>query len=719
MQARHQLALVLSSLLVAACSSSSNSPRAVESQPARNDDGSLVTGVIAARFDPTNRVLPSPINLVLAGTRDLTVNIPVANPANFADPQVAINALDGFSTVAPSTFQTSVPFNPNSLAGAVRVFEVRLTGPGGAVTQVVRELAQPAEFVVAAVPSDTTGSTAAIVWTQPLKQITSYLVVVDDDLRDARGNDATPDQTYFLTQRTSPLCVSGASTDPLIPTANACALEPLRLLTNASEGAAAGAGVARADIVLSYVFTTQSIAPVLQATRAANQQFPLVSRVAPTGLTLAGLSPALPPIADVFIGTIDVPYYHTAPTAQNPTAVLTSFWRASPGAYIPPFNAAGLDPTSTNLTFANPVPARTGTQTIPFLLTVPNAASQRTKPAAGWPIVMFQHGITGNRTQGAAIAGTLASQGFAMIAIDLPLHGLPPTSPFSIENTPLAPLANERTFDVDLIRNDGSACPAGQPICPDGTADPSGAHFINLGSLLTSRDNIRQGQSDLFMLARYIPTLSNDGDQTADFDGSRIEFVGISLGAIVGTAFLAIEPNVNVGLLNVPGGGIAQLLNGSATFGPRIRAGLQAAGVVAGTPDFDRFLGGAQTVVDSADPINYGFASTTDRLLGQLVVGDGTAANPPDQVVPVEVAGAPLSGGRPLMRALGLTRISASTQSASGIRAFVEFVQGNHGSLLSPTGAPAVTAEMQGEMASFVVSNGAAVQIQNTSVIRP
>ena len=713
MQARHQLALVLSSLLLAACSSSSNSPRAVESQPARNDDGTLVTGVITARFDPTNRILPSPINLVFAGTRDLTINIPVANPNNFGDPQVAINALDGFSTVAPSTFQTSVPFNPNSLSGAVRVFEVRLTGPGGAVTQVVRELQQPTEFVVAAVPSDPTGSTAAIIWTQPLKQLTSYLVVVDDDLRDASGNDATPDQTYFLTQRTSPLCVAGASTDPLIPAASACALEPLRQLTNASEGAAAAAGVARADIVLSYVFTTQSITPVLQATRAANQAFPLTARVAPTGRNLSQFNPALPPIADVYIGTIDVPYYLTAPSAANPTAILTGFWRAAPGAYTPQFSGLGLDPTSTNLTFANPVPVAQSTQTIPFILTVPNAASQRTKPSSGWPIVIFQHGITSDRTAALGIAGTMASQGFAVISIDLPLHGLPRSNPGSIENTPFGAIANERTFEVDFINNSTGA--AG----PDAVTDPSGAHFINLSSLLTSRDNLRQAVSDLFVLTRYIPTLSIDADTTGDFDGSRIEFVGMSLGAIVGVPFLALEPNVDVGTLNVPGGGIAQLLNGSATFGPRIRAGLQGVGVIAGTPDFDRFLGAAQTVIDSVDPINYGFAAQNNRLLGQLVVGDGTAANPPDLVVPIEVPGAPLSGGRPLMRVLGLTRISSSQQNPNGLRVFVEFIMGTHSSLLVPGNTPAVTAEMQGEMASFTVSNGTAVVIQNPSVIRP
>src|SRR5690348_12564500 len=103
MKSRVNLALALSSLLLAACSSSSNAPRAPTAEPASNDDGSIVTAVITARFDPSVSVVPSPINLVLLGTRDLTLNIPVANPNNFGDPQVAINALDGFSTTAPAT----------------------------------------------------------------------------------------------------------------------------------------------------------------------------------------------------------------------------------------------------------------------------------------------------------------------------------------------------------------------------------------------------------------------------------------------------------------------------------------------------------------------------------------------------------------------------------------------------------------------------------------
>jgi dienelactone hydrolase len=713
MQARALIALALTSLLLAACSSSSNSPRAVPAPPARNDNGSVVTGVITARFDPSTGVIPFPSNLLLSGTRDLTLNPPTANPNNINDPAVALSAMDGFSTVAPASFTMSVPPNPTSVVPgrAIRVFEVNLTGPGGAVTRIVRELAAPAEFVAGV--SSVTPTAVGIVPTAPLKQLTSYLVVVTDDITDAAGNDATPDTTYFLTQRTSPLCVANQSTDPLIPNANACALEPLRLLTNAAETAAAGAGIPRSEIVLSFVFTTQGITPTLLAVRGLNQAG--TSRVANSGLNTGQLGAGLPPVADVYIGTVDLPYYLDAPSSAATSAViLSTFWRAAPGAYIPPFNAAGLDPTSTNVTFANPVPVRRSVQTVPLLLTVPNANSGRTRPAAGWPIVIFNHGITRNRTDMFGIAATLAAQGFAVIAIDQPLHGVGPTSPFYIESTPFAPLANERTFDVDLINNTTGA-PG-----PDGRIDDSGAHFINLPSLLTSRDNTRQSISDLITLAKTIPQISFDGNATPDFDGARIGFVGQSLGSIVGTGFLAIDPSVNLGVLNVPGGGLARLLDGSPTFGPRIRAGLAAAGVQAGTAAFDQFMVIAQTLLDGADPINHiASAVATDRVLMQLVVGGGNATALPDQVVPPLVAGQPLSGGEPLARAGALAAITATTQNAAGIRGVSRFIVGDHGSLLSPTASAAATVEMQGQMASFLVSNGAAVQVANASVIRP
>lgn len=245
--------------------------------------------------------------------------------------------------------------------------------------------------------------------------------------------------------------------------------------------------------------------------------------------------------------------------------------------------------------------------------------------------------------------------------------------------------------------------------------DSSGAHFINLSSLLTSRDNLRQAVADLFVLSATIPSLDIDGNGVGDFDSSRIQFVGLSLGAMAGTPFLALEPTVNVGLLSAPGGGIARLLDGSPTFGPRIRAGLAASGVQAGTPTYDSFMGATQQVIDSIDPVNYGFITAQNAILLHEVVGGGD--NPSDQVVPNAVAGAPLSGTEPLIRAMGLAPITGTTQSANGIRGVTRFTAGEHASLINPT-APAVTAEMQGQMASLLLTTGTVVQVNDTSVIR-
>jgi dienelactone hydrolase len=725
MQARLLLATALSSVLLAACSSSSNSPRAVDAPVSRNEDGSLVTGVITARFDPATSVVPTPTDLFLSGTTDLTVNIPIANPSAPASaPLVAINALDGFSTVAPWSFTLSVAPRANSLiAGtSVRMFKVTVNPTTRQVTGVQRELAAN-EFVVAQAPSDTTGRTVAILPTRPLEQLSSYMVVLTDDIKDAAGNDATPDQTYFLTQRTSPLispvtqtgrptCAAQAqSTDPLLPVASACSLEPLRLINNSHEAAAVSQGIPRSEIVLTWTATTQSITPVLSAARSIVPNIPVT--LGPTGQTTAILG--APPIADILIGVITLPYYLAAPTAQAPAAPLTSSWRAAAGAYVPPFNALGLDPTSTNLTFANPIPQKRNDEVVPMLVTVPNAASGRTKPAAGWPVVIFQHGITRNRSDALAIAATMASQGYVVVAIDQPLHGIYANQPvigaLNVENTPFGPIAHERHFDLDLINNTTGA--AG----PDGVPDGSGTHTINLSSLLTSRDNLRQATADLFAVTKAVPTISIDGDATPDLDGSRIFFVGQSLGSIVGLSFVTLETAVQTSVLSVPGGGIAQMLNGSATFGPRIRAGLSAAGVNAGTPAFDQFMFAAQTAVDSADPINYAALSVAsgERILLHEVVGGGAVL--PDQVIPNSVAGAPLSGTEPLIRILGLNTITASTQAAS-IRGAVRFIVGNHGSLLDPAASLAATQEMQGEMASMIVSNGQAVQVTNTTVIR-
>jgi hypothetical protein len=709
-------ALVMS--ILAGCGGSSSTPRSEPSGPTTNPDGTPTTDIITARFDPANGILPFPINLLLSGSEDLTLNIPVADPDDFSNPQVALNALDGFSTVAPWTFSFSEPVDPDTIVsgGSVRLFQVAFVFGTVAVERIVTELVPGQDYVATvARDSDPSGRTVAIVPLRPLTQITGYMAVVTNDVQDRAGNVATPSQTYFLAKRTEPLITDGGvSTDPLLDNATAQALEPVRQLVNSQEAAAEAVGIPRDDIVLSWTATTQSITPVLETVRSTLSA--TASQLAPTGLTTADVLPpgASPGIADVFIGVVDLPYYLGVPSPQNPTAPLNTFWEAEPGNYDPAFADLNLDPNSTNVTVANPRPVERDQQTVPVLVTVPNAFSGQVRPAAGWPVVIFQHGITGNRSQALALADTMASIGYVVVSIDLPLHGITQTNPADptqplaalyVGNTPFAPIANERTFDLDLQDNQSGASG------PDGQIDSSGTYFINLQNLLVARDNQRQAQVDLSSLALNVPFMDLDGDGIADLDGSDINFVGQSLGGIVGTAFLTVEPTVNNALLSVAGGGIANLLAGSETFGPVIRAGLQQAGVEPDSPDFFQFLGAAQTVVDSADPINWSERSVANNsILVHQVAGD--------TVVPNAVPGAPLSGTEPLIRIMGLDAITQTTQDPAGIRGATRFIQGSHGSLLDPSASPAVTTEMQGQAASLISSGGTTVIVNDSSVIQ-
>ena len=701
MRLKYLIITIISIVVLQACSSSSNAPRAVETGPATNPGGDPVTAVITAIFNPSGGELPFPTNLVLSGTTDLTLNVPVADPTDYSDPAVALNALDGFSTVAPWAASFSANVAPASVTPgqSVRVFQVTLTGPGGGVTGITAELQAGVDFVAVA-----SGASVAILPLKALKQSSSYMAVITNGITDNNGNIATPDQTYFIAKRTSPLVdANGNSTDPLLPTASAQALEPLRQLVNSQEYAASSMGINPDDIVVSWVMTTQSITPVLQAAYAVSG--PGASMLFNSGLNTSAIGGA--GIADIYVGIQSSPYYLSAPSAENPTAPLNSFWKAAPGAYVPPFNQFGLDPTSTNLTIANPFPVATGVETYPVIMTIPNANSGHTKPESGWPIVVFQHGITRNRTDMLAIADTMASVGYAVIAQDLALHGVTDTTnPFYVGgDNPLAALARERTFDLDFV--DNATGTAGS----DGIIDGSATHFINLANLLVSRDNVRQGVADLFTLTDTIPFMDYTGDGLPDFDGSRIAFVSQSLGSITGTMYLALEENVTTGVLSVGGGGIAKLLDGSPAFGPRIRAGLQAAGLTPGTALYEQFMTITQTVIDAGDPINYApLTAANNNILFHEVLGD--------QVITNTVPGAPLSGTEPIIAAMGLPAISSTTANPEGLDGVVRFTAGDHGSLLDPTASFAATVEMQSQMASMVVTAGTTVVVTDTSVVQ-
>ena len=709
MNIRLLLASSVSLLLLAACGGGTSDDRAVPTQPATNNDGSPATQVVSPVFDASGGNLPFPINLLFAGTRDLTLNPPVANPGDFTNPVAALGTLDGFSTterwVAQFVDQNRAPepLLASSVVpgGSVRMFEVAFDPRTLAVLGIVRELTPGTEFVAAS-----SGANLAILPLQPLKQLTTYMAVITNGVQDAAGNNATPDLQYFLAKRQSPLVdANGNSTDPLLDNATARALEPLRQIVNTQEAAAEAFGIPRADIVLSWTATTQSITPVLQVVRALAQPAPTV--IAATGLNTSAIGAA--GLADIHIGIITLPYYLAAPSAENPLAPLREFWRANPGAYVPPFDQFGLDPTSDFVTVANPIPRVRSQQTVPMLVTVPNANTGLTKPAGGWPVVIFGHGFTRERTDLLAIADALASIGYVGVAIDGVLHGIVPAedpglAPFYVENTPFAAVANERHFELDLVNN-ATGAPG-----PDGITDPSGTHAINFTSLLTGRDNVRQNIIDLSVVTLSVPNMDIDGDTTPDLDASNIAYAGQSGGSIVGTPFVAVEPLVNRAFFSMISGGIPRTLVNSPTFGPAIRAGLQAAGLVPGTAQYESFLTIAQTVMDPADAINWG-----SRAVAQNAILVHTVTE--DAIFPITVAGSPLVGVEPQTRVMNLTQYNQTVTVPEGLRHRGIFVPpAEHASLFRPT-SPAATQEMQSQMASFIASFGTTVVVTNPSLM--
>ncbi len=646
-----------------------------------------------ARFNPAAGVLPFPADQLFSGSTDGTLNVPISDPTDPASaPLRAIDTLDGFSTVAPITEQFSAPLDPASVRAGdtVRLFKVDMVNPflqpdattPFRVNGIEQELVGGKDFSAGVATADPTGRTLEIQPLRPLAPAAAYMVVLTDGIRAADGQSAMPARDYVLARyRGTLLDPGGHSRFARLSDDQARQLDPLHRQVVSQEDAAAAWGLRRGHIVLSWTFMTQSSGAVLQQVAAHIQ--PQSLTLSPSGLSTADFG--LAGLAKLYTGSLQINYYQEAPTLI-PTVILTTHW-------------TGVNDSP--LTRYNPQPVVRQRLTIPVLASIPDIASGQAEPLDGWPVVIFQHGFSQNRTSLIAIADALARAGLAAVAIDAPLHGITdPSNPFYRG-------AQERTFNVDLIDNS-----TGKPGA-DGKIDPSGSHFIDLNSLLTSRDNLRQGVADLLQLAGDLHQAHLAGSTAVLFDTRHVGFIGYSLGGILGSVVMGLDQHIGPATLAMAGGGLARLLESSRAFGPAIQAGLATAGIVTGTPPYQMFFRLAQQVLDPADPVNYAVAAGRDHPIDlQEIVGP-----PPDAVVPNNAPDAPLSGTDPLGRLLHLTPVSSSLSDSAGLGIWVRFNSGSHASFLDPAETPAVTRELQREAAGFSASNGTELTISDPSVV--
>jgi hypothetical protein len=707
-----------------------------------------------ALFHLSSGQLPYPTDLYFAGSTDGALNI---QPPNALWPnQQFVNMLDGFSTNAVIREQFGGALDPTSFTASsiliVPVVTDNLTKAttgflGGTPAPLV-----PGTDYSAALATDA-GVGPQILEITPLHPLrpstcisngqflaancktgTGYLVILTSGIKDSLGHGAVPDADYA----TIKAALAGGPTCPSITDKT---LNGVCQLTGAHLQLAQALGVNPANIVLTFSFTTEATVDTLELMSATADPTKQTIKVNPTGITTHQVNPLLPGHADVYVGALTVPYYLSA------TAPLTASWQA------PPFP---LDATSRKVTRFNPLPVATNANLmIPVLVTVPNASSLHgaVPPAGGWPVLIFQHGITRSREDMFGVADSFADAGFVVAAIDLPLHGVTNTHDplyasaanplYAGLGLPASQMSIERTFDLDLNTNAGNTVLAGSP--PDGVIDPSGSHVINLTSPLVTRDGLRQGAIDLVMLSRLLPSLSLGAAGTVNASG--IHYLGHSLGAIEGTVFMGVVgPGVSTATLANPGGELPQILITSPSFETQINAGLLAQGLVPGTTLYANFWRDIQSLWDAGDPVNYIALATAAHPIHLIQVVGSTpqpaGCNPvtppngcPDQVVPNPTTKALITASAygPAGAAGALTRIAAGqapvVANPSGIRGYVNFIQGDHGSIIDNV-VPAVTQEMQTEAISFtgapippagIAANtpGTTLLIANPAVIQP
>ena len=820
-------------------------------------------------FDPAAGNLNIPNDLLMLpgddGFFDYTLNIPVADPTDFGDPQNALNVLDGWSTQHPFVINVETPVNTSldesSLSSGILLFEATLgldqSDPDCAQISTPSagcKLGEQLTFGVDYVLSLADNNTVSFVPLKPLKPAQGYMLVMTTDLKDSSGKSVQGSTTWDLVRL-------DINTNPLATDAQL----QLQGLVNSLVNPLISAGYEREELTYVSAFTTQSIANSLDtikkvmisefAARAgagdptAGQALPaivvgdadedpnaaealnLLTAEAVAGAVQAGKQ-GLPEQTQAFIdatdfsalescaglagtasgqlsaqwgalnefavgvstailtqvgpfcaaqryeGNINLPYFLGVPSAENPLAPVNQFWTAAcdsgivlagapaealaaatPGPNAQTCSALGLADlrvngekldSARNITKFNPYPQPTGgnmgTEALDVQVTIPDPAIAGaigfpiSMPEAGWPVVILAHGITSQKEDMLAITGTLALAGVASIAIDQPIHG-------------------SRGFDLN-----------GDGVDDLNATSVSATHYMNLASLPTARDNLRQSVSDLLGLRLGLnAVVDTTSTQGVKFDTSRVSIMGVSLGAITGGNFAALA-NTSMGgdlaaldgmfaikqaSLESPGGGAAQFLIESPSFGPLIKglllsqasddfvallnqlfettdvneaqlveavalfeANLTEAQAAAVNAVFAEFAFAAQTVMDSGDPTNYAQTLGSNTPVHMMtVVGDGSAENLPDQVIPVSTA-LPLSGQLPLANIIGLEQVSTTVgPQADPISGLVLFNSGAHASSLSPASNAAVTAEMQRQVATYLSSDAGLLPISDESVV--
>lgn len=580
---------------------------------------------------------------------------------------------------------------------------------------------------------------------KPLKGKTKYLVVLLDSVRDINGKKIGPSVAYH--QLGSELDTTLVQFQTL--------QQAIRSWEKLGEGfikKAINPALSKDNIVLAYTFTTTATTDILKAI-AAPATFntalsnPAFDAFLPTpkprenyfykatelGADANPLNLLFTQPSVLFQGVIKLPSYLKTPTAggNNQSTIVKSFWEpdlilgsllakaSNSTVSIPPADKTVLDTKNAsyedaayNVTYRYPFPKKQNDETVAVTVMTPNlkavqeaAATQgATSNAAAalkafsvnkqWPVIIFAHGITVDRSASLILANTLASgclralragglpdtRCFAVATIDLPLHGVAASgATIAIKKTdgcsnltnyfPVLDDLNhtvisglDAKFGTPRERHFGwYADSAFNPIAMDydNKKGSSGTLFMNLANMQTSRDNLRQAVVDFLNLNASLKTFDLDKDGSADLDASDVYFIGHSLGGLAGIPFVATNNDAEV-LANNPSlnrikaaaflstsGNVTKLIENSPSkdFGAsRILAGLALSSydptsnkylIAQGTQNLEKYLYIFQSMFDSVDPVNFIEALNKQKTPLLVTEFSGGETEPKDQVMPL------------------------------------------------------------------------------------
>jgi len=448
----------------------------------------------------------------------------VARQSDCEDTAV-LNTLDGFS-IDP---RLSIPFDGTinvATANSRTVFLLRLCTEGEQENDCDADVLSPAKSAPIGINQivwDTLTNTLHVQSGEVLEQHTRYALIVTSGLRDVEGREVEASEAFRRFRRSG----RGPYREELIQGIHA----------------AQRLGIPVNQIVTGAVFTTQSTTALLEKVRdqikAAKPEaadfalgpggrhtiFPLDSV---NGITWDQQTGDSPPSFTRLV--LNLPLLQIIPGAVGSVAFgryRSPDYEMHPGEFIPPVGTR----TGT--------PEVQATDDIYFNLVVPSGK----KPDTGWPVAIVGHGNGNNKNQFLLnVAGSMAAQGIATIAINNMGAGFGPLGTITVdrrEGEPVAFPSGGRGIDQnqDGVIESNEGCAAARP-----------------RALIFRTDCIRQTVADMMQLVRVIEVgVDFDGDGVPDLDPSRIYYFGNSFGGTTGMLLASIEPALRAADFSVPG----------------------------------------------------------------------------------------------------------------------------------------------------------------------